>query len=67
MKQHINVGKLDRGIRLLLALISIYYYLTPTVIGLGGLALLGAGVALLLTGIKGICPVYSLIRIRTIR
>lgn len=59
-----NVGKLDRGIRILLALVLVLGYFfnlynnTFTVIALLALAI---AIILLLTAIKGFCPLYQII------
>ncbi|TVQ25355.1 MAG: DUF2892 domain-containing protein [Leptolyngbya sp. DLM2.Bin15] len=60
-----NVGTLDRGIRLLLA--SVFFYLglflySGSALGIG---LVVAGSVLLATGLVGFCGLYSLLGLRT--
>ena len=61
----INVGNLDRGIRLLLA--SVFFYLGLFLYGGSalGISLVVAGGVLLATGLVGFCGLYSLLGLHT--
>jgi len=57
---HLNVGNLDRAVRVLLGL---------TLISLASTGVIGpwgyVGLALVLTGAVALCPLYSLLGVRT--
>jgi hypothetical protein len=55
------MSKADRIIRILLALSIGYLYYTTLLNGVTGIVLLIFAVILLLTGIAGSCPLYSLL------
>jgi hypothetical protein len=56
MKQ--NIGKIDKIIRIIIALVFSGLYSTGTVTGGFGFVLLILGAALILTSIIGSCPIY---------
>ena len=60
-----NMGNLDRGIRILLAIIFAYLYFSGTVSGTLGYILQAFGGIFLLTGLIGFCPLYTLLGINT--
>lgn len=63
MKQ--NMGKLDRGIRIIIALILVILYFMNVITGtIGIIALVIAGM-FLITSILGNCPPYGLFGINT--
>lgn len=55
-----NVGKVDRAIRIILGLVLV----TNVFVGLGS-PLGWIGLVLIVTGLGGICPLYSLLNINT--
>jgi hypothetical protein len=56
----INMGKVDRVLRPLLAIAFIVLFFTGTVAGIFGIVLLVFAGIFLLTSIVGMCPLYSL-------
>lgn len=63
MKQ--NMGKTDRTIRILAAIIIATLYFTNTITGTLAYVLLALGCIFLLTSFAGLCPLYSLFGIST--
>ena len=53
-----NMGKADRVIRIILALLFAALYFTNTVTGTFGIILLALGVIFLLTSFMSFCPLY---------
>ena len=53
-----NLGKTDRIIRVVLAVIMVALYFTGTVSGVLGMVLLVLGLVFLLTSLIGVCPLY---------
>jgi hypothetical protein len=60
-----NMGKTDRIIRIVLALVFGALYFTQTVTGVFGYVLLGLGAIFILTSVVSFCPLYTLFGIRT--
>lgn len=60
-----NMGIVDRTVRVALALTAIFLFYTKTVTGTAGTILIIISIVFLLTSIFGICPIYSLLGIRT--
>ncbi len=60
-----NMGNLDKGIRIVLAIIFATLYFTGTLPGTIGLVLLILSGIFVLTSIVGICPIYSILGIST--
>lgn len=56
----LNMGKVDRSIRILIAIIASVLYFTETVSGVWGIVLLAIGAIMLLTSIVGFCPLYTI-------
>lgn len=61
----INMGKLDRVLRIIAAFVFIILYYTGTVTGTLGLIGLLVAAIFLTTTIWGFCPLYNLLGIRT--
>ncbi len=61
----INMGKADRILRPLLAIVFIALYFTGTLTGTLGMVLLVVAAVFLLTSLMGSCPLYTLFGIRT--
>lgn len=61
----LNMGKADRILRPLLAIVFIALYFTGTVTGTLGIVLLVLAAVFILTSVMGTCPLYSLFGIRT--
>jgi len=59
------MGKSDRVIRLLIAIVASVLYFTGTVSGFWGAILLIVGAVMLLTSVVGVCPLYSIFGIKT--
>lgn len=64
-----NMGKLDRGARVAVALILLFLALVSGALGSGVLFYLGIAVAVVftLTALVGNCPLYSIIGLKTCR
>jgi hypothetical protein len=62
-----NMGRLDRVLRLLLALVLGYLYYNGTIGGALGIVLVVASVIFFLTAIFGVCPLYKIIGVKTCR
>ena len=62
-----NMGKTDKTIRILIALLFVILYLTGMVGGLFGIILIIFSVMLLLTSFISYCPAYPLIGLNTIK
>ena len=64
-----NMGKLDRGLRILVALILVWVAFGTSVAAAGGLHWLALIVAAIfvLTSVVGMCPLYSLVGLKTCR
>ncbi|MGO9612828.1 MAG: DUF2892 domain-containing protein [Dissulfurispiraceae bacterium] len=63
MKQ--NMGVIDRAIRTSLALVVAILYFTNNVSGLAAIVLGIFAIAFLLTSIIGVCPLYTVLGIKT--
>lgn len=53
-----NMGTIDRVIRILIAAIAIYLYVTNVVGGVWGTVLIIAAAIFVLTSFVGVCPLY---------
>ena len=60
-----NMGTIDRVVRAILAIVLFGLYLTDTVTGNIGLALLIVGAVFLLTSFVSFCPLYVPFGLRT--
>lgn len=64
----INEGAADRGIRLVLGIVAVVIgmvWLGALAGSIPGIAVAAIGVVLVVTGLVGFCPAYSLVGIRT--
>ncbi len=61
----VNVGKLDRVIRILLAAVISTLYITGVISGTLAIIVLFVGGILLLTGLVNFCPLYALLGINS--
>jgi len=61
------MGGLDRGIRIIAAVVIATLYLTDVISGTLGVVLIIIGVAFLLTSFVGFCPLYVPLRLSTIK
>lgn len=61
------MGRLDRVLRLLLALVMGYLYYNGTISGTLGIVLVAASVIFFLTAIVGVCPLYKVVGVKTCR
>jgi len=59
-----NIGKIDRIIRIIAAVIISAIYITGTVTGVLGFILLTIGGVLLLTAIIDFCPLYKVFKFK---
>jgi hypothetical protein len=62
-----NLGTLDKTIRLIIAALIVTLYLTNVISGVLGIILLVVAGVFTLTSIIGICPLYSLIGVKTVK
>lgn len=64
-----NMGKLDRGARVVIALVLLFLALFSGVLGSGVLFYLAIAVAVVftVTALVGNCPLYSIIGLKTCR
>ncbi|RMF03401.1 MAG: DUF2892 domain-containing protein [Bacteroidetes bacterium] len=62
-----NMSNIDRGIRILLAIVFGTLYFAGVVPGTIGLILTVLGVVFVLTSLVGFCPLYTLFNISTCR
>lgn len=64
---NVNMGMIDRGLRLVVALVLLYLALGTTALGGGLLYWLALLVAVVsgVTALVGSCPLYSMLGIRT--
>jgi Protein of unknown function (DUF2892) len=60
-----NMGNVDRGLRVLVALVLGYLYYNGTLSGTLGIVLLVLAVVFLLTSLVSFCPLYTLIGLNT--
>jgi len=60
-----NMGSMDKGIRILLAIIAAVLYFTNVVSGTIGIILLVFAIIFLLTSLVSFCPLYSPLGIST--
>ncbi|MDX5405346.1 MAG: DUF2892 domain-containing protein [Bacteroidota bacterium] len=60
-----NMGKTDRIIRVILAIVLGYLYFSGTVTGTLGIVLVSLGAIFLLTSLISFCPLYAPFGIRT--
>ena len=60
-----NMGNVDRGLRVLVALVLGYLYYNGTLSGTLGIVLLVLAVVFLLTSLVSFCPLFTLIGLNT--
>ncbi|MHB9055881.1 MAG: YgaP family membrane protein [Paludibacteraceae bacterium] len=60
-----NMGKTDRIIRTIAAIVFLVLYFTGTVTGIWGIVLLILAIVFLLTSLIGFCPLYKPFGIKT--
>lgn len=60
-----NMGGLDKGIRVAIAILLTILYLTDTVTSTWGIVFLVIAVVFLLTSLVSFCPLYTLLGIKT--
>ncbi|HPT03334.1 MAG TPA: DUF2892 domain-containing protein [Bacteroidales bacterium] len=60
-----NVGKTDRLIRLLLALLGIVLYIFNVITGTAGIVVLVIAAVLILTALINFCPLYTVFGLST--
>ena len=62
-----NMGTMDGVIRILIAVIIAFLYFFNIINGTMGIILVGVAVVFLITGLLSFCPLYFLLRFKTIR
>jgi hypothetical protein len=62
-----NLSKTDRSIRIVLAIAAGFFLLDHPVFRLSDIPLLVAAPVLFQTGLKGLCPIYDMTGIKTLR
>ncbi len=60
-----NMGILDRSLRIVIAAVLIVLFFTNVISGVLGIVLLVVSGVFLLTSILSVCPLYSLLGIKT--
>ena len=60
-----NMGNIDRGVRILVALVITVLFVTNTLTGIPAYILLGLGGVFALTSLLGFCPLYTLFGLST--
>ena len=61
-----NMGKIDRIIRLVLAVVIAVLFFTGQITGLAAVILGIAAIAFIVSGSTGVCPLYTPLKISTI-
>lgn len=61
----LNEGSFDRILRIIIAIIVAVLFFTDTIGGTLGIVLLVAAGIMLITGLVGFCPAYTLFKINT--
>ena len=62
-----NMGTIDRVIRTLLAIVVAFLYFTNNISGLAAIVLSVFAIIFLLTSFMGVCPLYTVLGIKTIK
>ncbi|GIK59400.1 MAG: DUF2892 domain-containing protein [Ignavibacteriota bacterium] len=62
-----NLSSVDKGIRILLAVIIAILYFTNQITGTAVIVLAIFAVAFLLTGLTGFCPIYASLKLSTLK
>lgn len=62
-----NMGTIDRGIRILLAVIVAILYINGSITGVAAIILGILAVVFLTTGLAGFCPLYVPLKISTMK
>ncbi|MFN8431967.1 MAG: DUF2892 domain-containing protein [Spirosomataceae bacterium] len=60
-----NMGLIDRGLRVLVALVLAFLYYNGTLTGTWGVVALVIAVVFLLTSLVSFCPLYTIIGLNT--
>jgi hypothetical protein len=60
-----NLGRADVIIRLVVATLLIVLFFTHVISGATGIVLLAVAGVFIVTGLLGVCPLYSLVKIST--
>ena len=60
-----NMGGLDKGLRVLAAIVFIYLFYSGIVTGILGYVLLAFGAIFIFTSLVSFCPLYTLLGINT--
>jgi hypothetical protein len=60
-----NMHMIDRIVRIIIALVILYFYFWGSLTGLAAIILLIIAAALLITGISGYCPIYHILGMST--
>jgi hypothetical protein len=63
----LNESNLDRIFRVVLGLVFVALYFSGVVSGVLGIILVVLGAVALLTGAVGFCPLYALLKIKTVK
>jgi hypothetical protein len=61
----VNMGSLDKVIRIIIAIAFAMLYITKTVEGTTGIVLLAIGGVFLLTSLISFCPLYTILGLNT--
>lgn len=64
-KRKINMGVIDRVIRILIAALVVGLFFTYEITGITAFILVALMAVLIITSLVGYCPLYKVLRIRT--
>jgi hypothetical protein len=62
-----NMGSMDKGIRILLAVLIAILYFTNQITGVAAIVLGVFAIVFLLTSLVGFCPLYAPLKLSTIK
>lgn len=62
-----NMGSMDKGVRILLAVIIAILYFTNQITGIAAIVLGAFAIIFLLTSLVGFCPLYAPFRLSTLK
>ncbi len=62
-----NVGSIDKGIRILVALIMVVLYFTNVISGTIGIILLALSAVFVITSLLSYCPIWQVLGLNTMK
>lgn len=61
------MGSIDRVIRILIAVVIVVLFFSYEITGITAIILGALAVVMMITGLIGFCPLYSMLRIKTVK